>query len=118
MKQELLGRTTVVLSSPNPAVELHFDLQRLKMTEAQRKIAMKLFAQNPVAEVAEEGHSFAAERGMDGPASKYLTRDEFESIRALGVRLGTSGVLAAAQCDFCLHCVKLEARPEFGEAVR
>jgi hypothetical protein len=79
---------------------------------------MKLFAQNPVAEVAEEGHSFAAERGMDGPASKYLTRDEFESIRALGVRLGTSGVLAAAQCDFCLHCVKLEARPEFGEAVR
>ena len=53
--------------------------------------------------------SAEAERGKDGPGLRYLTPAEFESIRRLGVRLGTKGELLAAQCDFCLHCVKLEA---------
>jgi len=117
IKSQLRGRMTVILSSANPAAELHFDLNRIKMTDAQKAIVQKLFAQQPIAEVVEDGHSHAAERGKDGPASKYLTKDEFASIRELGVRLGTSGVLAAAQCDFCLHCVKLEARPDLGQAI-
>jgi hypothetical protein len=117
MKEQLQGKTTAVLNTPNAAVTLHIDLQRLNMTDRQRAIVQKLFALNPIAEVAEAGHSHAAERGKDGPASKYLTREEFDSVRELGVRLGTSGVLAHAQCDFCLHCVSLEAKPDLGRAV-
>lgn len=114
MADQLHSRTTVTLSSPNPAVEMQFDVRRLRMTEQQRAIVYKLFSQNPVAEVAPEDHSHAEETGKKGPASRYLTRDEFESIRQLGVRLGTSGVIAMTACDFCLHCVKLEAMPDLG----
>ena len=41
-------------------------------------------------------------------------REDFASIRDLGVRLGTSGVSAMLICDFCLHCVALESKPDFG----
>jgi hypothetical protein len=93
---------------------ISFDLASVNMTPEQAAIVLKLFNQNPVAVAAEDGHSAAREAGKAGPASKYLSPDEFESIRKLGVRLGTQGVLAAAQCDFCLHCVKLEALPGGG----
>jgi hypothetical protein len=107
------ARASVTLGSPNPAASIVFDLQRLKMTDKQRATAYKLFSQNPVASISEGEHVSHEE----GPASKYLSKEEFASVRELGVRLGTSGVVAATACDFCLHCVKLEPKAEFGEAV-
>jgi hypothetical protein len=114
MQTKLQDADTVIVTADNPAVTMHIDLKRVKMTDKQRAIVQKLFAQSPITECTEGEHSYAAERGTDGPGSKYLTKDEFESIRELGVRLGTSGTLAAAQCDFCLHCISLEAKPELG----
>ncbi len=93
------------------SVFINFDLDRVPMTEEQRRTVLKLFSQNPVLVVTDEEHRHSQERGMNGPASQYLTTDEFESIRELGVRLGTRGELVATVCDFCLHCVKLEALP-------
>lgn len=103
--------TKATLQAPGSHVEISFDLDRVEMTDEQRAIVGKLFAQNPTALVATDEHTHAAESGRDGPARKYLSASEFESIRKLGVRLGSHGALAAAQCDFCLHCVKLEALP-------
>jgi len=117
MRARLEGDNTVVVQSDNPAVSMSIDLRRLKMTDQQRATVRKLFAQNPVTECTEEDHYSAAELGKEGPGSKYLEPEEFESIRELGVRLGTSGTLAAAQCDFCLHCISLEARPDLAQAI-
>ncbi|MDR5760485.1 hypothetical protein [Caballeronia sp. LZ035] len=93
---------------------LAFDLATVDMTPEQDAIVRKLFSQNPVAVAADGEHVAAREAGQEGPASKHLTPAEFESIRKLGVRLGTQGVLSATACDFCLHCVKLEALPNAG----
>lgn len=108
---------TVSLSSENGAATINFDLNRVKMTLEQKQVVLKLFRQNPVAVITQGDHTHAMEKGKSGPASKYLDAEEFESIRQLGVRLGTEGELAAAQCDFCLHCVKLEARPELAQQI-
>lgn len=116
--ETLKGKATYVISTPNPAVEMCFDIDQLDLDDKLRKVVHKLFSQNPTAEVAVDEHSHTRERGKEGPASRYLTREEFESVRTLGVRLGTSGVLAATACDFCLHCVKLEARPELGRSLQ
>ena len=108
----------LTLTSEDGAVAFSFDLNAVPMSTEQQAIVAKLFAQHPVAEVTTEEHSAAAERGAEGPGARYLSPEEFESIRALGVRLGTSGELAAAQCDFCLHCVKLEPLPEWNAGIR
>jgi hypothetical protein len=95
-----------------------FELAKVRMTRRQAEIVRKLFVQDPVAEVAEGPHAYSKERGKTGPASKYLSRSEFEAIRTIGVRLGTRGELAATACDFCLHCVKLEALNAAGRRIR
>jgi hypothetical protein len=105
---------SIRLSVPSSPVELVFNLHELKMSREQRQTLEKLFAQNPEGVVSEETHTRAEERGKDGPARKYLTKEEFASIRELGVRLGTSGVAAAIACDFCLHCVKMDPLAELG----
>ena len=106
-------RTThrISLSASNGDVEICFDLEKVPMTKEQEVIVRKLFSQSPMAVVADVEHVHNQESGKEGPASQYLSAVEFEKIRKLGVRLGTQGALAAAQCDFCLHCVKLEALP-------
>lgn len=111
----LQGRLShaIRLSSNDGAVDLAFDLKNVSMTKEQEAIVLKLFDQKPVGIVTEEDHSHEKEKGMEGPGSKYLTKQEFESIRKLGVRLGTRGILVATICDFCLHCVKLEALPNW-----
>ena len=106
------SKMTVTLRTPNPAANFVFDLHKIKMTSDQRSIVAKLFSKNPTPLISEDDHV----SHDDGPASKYLSRAEFTSIRELGVRLGTSGVVAMTACDFCLHCVKLEAKPEWGQA--
>ena len=110
----------ITVRSEDGLVSLTFDLRGVQMSREQEAIVLKLFSQDPIAEVAVEEHLHSRERGKEGPGSKYLSFEEFESIRELGVRLGTGGDLVAAQCDFCLHCVKLEATPTwrggFGEA--
>jgi hypothetical protein len=98
----------VHLSSTNGATEVSFDLNKIKMTNEQEAIVLKLFKQNPIAYLTDSDHSHENEKGLPGPGSKYLNSDEFEIIRHLGVRLGTKGELTAAVCDFCLHCVKVE----------
>ncbi len=70
------------------------------MTDQQRATVRKLFAQNPVTECTEGDHYSAAERGKEGPGSKYLAPEEFESIRELGVRLGTSEPLLPPNATF------------------
>jgi hypothetical protein len=103
--------TRVRLEGGETPTAIQFDLARVKMTPEQRRIAGKLFSQNPTVVVTTEEHRHDLERGKDGPALEYLTRNEFETIRQIGVRLGTAGDLVATACDFCLHCVKLEALP-------
>lgn len=101
----------VSLSNDDGSVTINFDLSKINMTREQEATVLKLFSQNPTAVVTEEEHLHAREKGQEGPASQYLSRHEFESIREFGVRLGTRGDLVALACDFCLHCVKLEALP-------
>ena len=119
-RSTLQGRLShsIRLSSDDGAVELAFDLKNVSMTKEQEKIVLKLFSQNPIASVATEKHTHEKEKGMPGPGSKYLSKDEFESIRKLGVRLGTKGELVATACDFCLHCVKLEAMPNWNAGIQ
>ena len=105
------------LHSSDGSVTLRFDLQSIKMSDEQRRIVDKLFAQSPAASIALEGHRQSAEAGKPGPASRYLEPHEFEAIRKLGVRLGTKGELVATACDFCLHCVKLEAIPNWNAGI-
>ena len=100
---------TVRIASEDSNTGITFDLAKVKMTRRQAQIVRKLFVQDPIADVAAEEHSYSREKGKDGPASKYLTRSEFNAVRVIGVRLGTRGALAETVCDFCLHCVKLEA---------
>ncbi|WON74464.1 hypothetical protein [Nitrosospira sp. Is2] len=107
----------ITLESGDGIVGITFDLKSVKMTEEQQAIVEKLFSQEPIAVVTEEDHTYELEKNKEGPARKYLTQAEFESIRQLGVRLGTKGELKAAQCDFCLHCVKLEALPEWNAGI-
>lgn len=102
---------TVTVASDDGSVALSFDLANVEMTDDQAVIVRKLFAQHPSARVAVEEHFHAQERGKHGPGADYLEFKEFERIRELGVRLGTKGDLVATACDFCLHCVKLEATP-------
>jgi len=102
---------SVAIRSDDGAVLMTFDLHNVEMSSEQRAIVMKLFEQQPVALVAVQEHRHVSEHGKEGPGSRYLDFAEFESIRELGVRLGTGGDLVATACDFCLHCVKLEATP-------
>jgi hypothetical protein len=102
---------TVSIASADGSVSLSFDLSHVEMTDEQAVIVHKLFSQHPTALVAVEDHLHAQERGKHGPGADYLEFAEFERIRELGVRLGTKGDLVATACDFCLHCVKLEATP-------
>lgn len=115
LTSHLHTRTThvVTLGGPGNAM-LTFDLASVSMTPEQEVIVRKLFSQRPALVATEGLHAAHEEAGKPGPASQYLTQAEFESIRNLGVRLGTKGVLAATACDFCLHCVKLEAMPAAG----
>jgi hypothetical protein len=108
---ELKSSHVIMLAAEDGAARIAFDLATVNMSAAQAKVVRKLFSQDPVAILAEGEHRLSKEKGKPGPASRYLSSDEFESIRALGVRLGTKGELAATACDFCLHCVKLEALP-------
>jgi hypothetical protein len=101
----------VSVASEDGSVTLSFDLANVEMTPDQAAIVHKLFSQHPSARVAVDEHRHAQERGMHGPGADYLDFAEFEQIRELGVRLGTGGDLVATACDFCLHCVKLEATP-------
>lgn len=96
------------LYSDDRAINLGFDLGKVQMSKEQETIVLKLFSQNPTAVVTTDKHLHEEERRKEGPASQYLTSAEFESIRQLGVRLGTKGELVETACDFCLHCVKLE----------
>ncbi|MFM0330106.1 hypothetical protein [Paraburkholderia strydomiana] len=115
LHSRLLSRTSYFVTlGGSGAATLSFDLGELNMTPEQEAVVRKLFSQNPVAMSSEGEHAANREAGKEGPASKYLSAAEFESIRTLGVRLGTQGVLAATACDFCLHCVKLEALPNSG----
>lgn len=112
LQTRLQKRTShLVTLASNGAVAFSFDLSSVNMTPKQAAIVKKLFSQNPVAVATNGNHSASGEAGKNGPASKYLTPTEFESIRKLGVRLGSHGDLVATACDFCLHCVKLEAMP-------
>ncbi|WP_183580370.1 hypothetical protein HDF18_13080 [Mucilaginibacter sp. X5P1] len=108
MKSSLITSTNVVTLETDPTSSVSFDLQKVKMTSEQHKIVIKLFSQNPSMIAADEEHSPADEQGKEGPGSKYLSRDEFESIRTLGVRLGpvTNQPLAVI-ADFCIHAIIL-----------
>lgn len=101
----------VTLRSEDGSISMTFDLANVDMSDEQARLVRKLFAQRPKPRIAIEEHLHARERGKPGPGSEYLPFEEFEQIRELGVRLGTSDDLAAIACDFCLHCVKLEATP-------
>jgi hypothetical protein len=101
------------LESGDGIVGMTFDLQGVAMTKEQEAIVLKLFRQSPTAVLSDGQHRHDREAGKEGPASQYLTVDDFEAIRRLGVRLGTHGDLVALACDFCLHCVKLEALPNW-----
>lgn len=115
LTSHLHTRTThVVTLGGAGAAMLTFDLASVSMTPEQEVVVRKLFSQRPVLIATEGPHSARDETNKPGPASQYLTPAEFECIRKLGVRLGTQGVLAATACDFCLHCVKLEALPLAG----
>jgi hypothetical protein len=105
-----LSEALTVRSEDN-AITMTFDLANVEMSDEQAVIVRKLFGQHPDALVATTEHRHARERGKPGPGARYLPFEEFEAIRELGVRLGTDGDLVALVCDFCLHCVKLEATP-------
>jgi hypothetical protein len=103
-----LSGNTLNVFSTDKAVNLSFDLEKVKMSKEQKDIVHKLLNQNPIGEASLE---VDPSDQQIGPGSKYLTAEEFESIRKLGVRLGTGGdvsVSAATACDFCLHCVALQ----------
>lgn len=103
----------VTMRSGDGTVSMTFDLAAVDMTGEQAVLVQKLFRQNPTAEVTTEPHRHEDERGKEGPGSRYLDMEEFAQVRELGVRLGVDGDLVATACDFCLHCVKLEAMPNW-----
>jgi hypothetical protein len=99
---------TLKISSGNKAVDISFDLSKVKMTSEQQAIVHKLFSQNPIAVIANETHTHENESGMPGPGSKYLNKLEFEKIRTLGARLGPDAVAASIIIDFCVHAIRLQ----------
>ena len=94
----------ISLSGENQSAAITFDLKSVKMSKEQEAIVMKLFSQNPIAEMVEVGHDADLERGKEGPGSKYLTPAEFEKVRRLGVRLGSESFRGPI-IDFCLHVI-------------
>src|ERR1700729_2301459 len=87
MDVSLQYKQTITVQGGKDSTPISFDLSKVKMSADQQKIVSKLFAQNPQAAIAPEGHDPNEEQGKTGPGSKYLNADEFEKIRRLGVRL-------------------------------
>ncbi len=102
-KEMTMGCHSTITVDVDNATSVSFDLKKIKMTAKQEEIVTKLFAQQPKAVLAPEGHSAEQEKGMPGPGSAYLSKDEFEQIRTLGVRFADSAAPLTVFMDFCLH---------------
>ena len=97
----------ISLKTEHDSTSIQFDLSDVKMTAEQREIVSKLFAQQPKAEIVWDGHDPDEEAGKQGPGSKFLTAQEFEKIRKLGVRIKGVSAPNSLVADFCLHILIL-----------
>src|SRR5437016_5461474 len=76
------------------------DLTKVKLTKEQRQIAGKLFSM--VSEIPVGGTKNPCEAGQC-LASQHLTKDEFEKIRGVKVKLASLARPSWVIIDFCIH---------------
>ena len=96
-------RPTSLTLKFSSGVSFDLDTSQVEMSPEQRAIYDRL---------AREQLEISDEEVLSNmcPLETRIPWDDFESIRNLRIALGNEGAAAGLICDFCLHCLTVEAR--------
>ena len=96
-------RPTSLTLKFSSGVSFDLDTSQVEMSPEQRAIYDRL---------AREQLEISDEEVLSNmcPLETRIPRNDFESIRNLRIALGNEGAAAGLICDFCLHCLTVEAR--------